>query len=310
MKVQVINLSRHFPGGVKAVDNISFSFKEGEVFGFVGPNGAGKTTTMRIMATIDEPTSGDVRIDGVSVVERPEDARRRVGYVPDSLPAHRDMTIAEYLDFFARANGLRGKKRREVLAGVEAFTGVASLREKHLNHLSKGMKQRVSLARALVHDPELLIMDEPAAGLDPNARIELRELIRSLAETGKSIFISSHILDELSEICDGVVIIESGRLRRAGTMSELGSREDALRTLWIRPLGDVQPLFKALLEVPYVVEHALFEGEVRVAIPASDEKASQLLQHLVSHGLGIVEFRAHQADLEEIFMKATKGELR
>ncbi|MDJ0835733.1 MAG: ABC transporter ATP-binding protein [Acidobacteriota bacterium] len=310
MRVQVIDLKRFFTNGVRAVDGLNFSFHEGQVFGFVGPNGAGKTTTMRIMATLDEPTSGDVRIDGVSVVEQPEEARRRVGYVPDTLPAHRDITIHEYLDFFARANEIRGTQRRTVVQSVEDFTGVTPLRGKELVHLSKGMKQRVSLARALLHDPDLLIMDEPAAGLDPNARIELRELIRSLAEAGKSIFISSHILDELSELCDGVVIIEQGRLQRAGHLKEILVREDALRTMRIKPLGDPDQLYRALLEVPYASEHQLLEGEVFCAVPADDKTCSDLLSHLIGQGIAIVEYGQEQADLEDLFMKVTRGKVQ
>ena len=310
MRVQVLDLHRTFPNGIRAVDGISFSFHEGQVFGFVGPNGAGKTTTMRIMATLDEPTSGDVCIDGVSVVEQPEEARRRVGFVPDSLPIHRAVTIHEYLDFFARAYGLKGAQRKRVVADVETFTGVDSLRERELTHLSKGMRQRVSLARALVHDPDLLIMDEPAAGLDPTARIELRELIGTLAEGGKSILISSHILDELAEMCDGVVIIEKGVLKRAGNLGEVLARDDAQRILAIRPLGDPETLYKAVLELPFTSEQVLDGDLVRVAVPASDEVSAQLLRELITRGIDIVELRQEEADLIEVFRRVTGGELQ
>ena len=199
MKVQVQNLRKDF-GAAIAVNNISFTFDSGHIFGFVGPNGAGKTTTMRIIATLDEPTRGDVLINGISVCQQPEHARQKVGYVPDSLPSHGDITVHEYLDFFARAYGLRGKKRDQAVAAVEEFTGVTNILEKPLRALSKGMKQRVSLGRALVNDPDVLILDEPAAGLDPRARIELRELLLLLAQRGKAILISSRILTELTEI--------------------------------------------------------------------------------------------------------------
>jgi len=310
LKIQVLDLVRLFPNGVRAVDGVSFSIHEGQVYGFVGPNGAGKTTTMRIMATLDEPTSGDVRIDGVSVVEQPEEARRRVGYVPDSLPTHPDITIHEFLDFFARAYGLRGDQRKQVVAGVEAFTGLTPLMHKELTHLSKGMKQRVSLARSLVHDPDLLIMDEPAAGLDPTARIELRELIRALAEDGKTILISSHILDELSEMCDGVVIIEQGQLKRAGSMREVLAREDAMRALKIRPLGDPETLYKALLEMPSVVEQAIDGAIVRAALPASDEACAALIRALIERDIDIVEIAWVEADLAEVFRKVTGGRVQ
>ncbi len=168
MDVKIVNLRRHF-GKTKAVDDVSFEFSGGQIFGFVGPNGAGKTTTMRILATLDEPTAGNAFVNGVSVVDHPERARRHVGYMPDTLPAHRDVTVHEYLDFFARAYGVRGAKRRAVVESIEEFTNLVGIREKLLRALSKGMKQRVSLARAVVHDPPVLVLDEPAAGLDPRA---------------------------------------------------------------------------------------------------------------------------------------------
>ena len=198
MDVRIVNLTRHF-GKTKAVDDISFEFSSGHIFGFVGPNGSGKTTTMRILATLDDPTDGNAYLDGISLVDDPEQARRYVGFMPDALPAHRDMSVHEYLDFFARAYGLRGQRRLSVVNSVEQFTNLTGIRDKLLRALSKGMKQRVSLARAIVHDPPVLVLDEPAAGLDPRARVELRELLKVLADRGKAILISSHILTELAK---------------------------------------------------------------------------------------------------------------
>src|SRR5262249_11838272 len=204
MRINVVGLKRYF-GRTRAVDGISFSFASGQIFGFVGPNGAGKSSTMRILATLDEPTSGDAYVDGISVTEDPEKARKLIGYVPDTLPGHRDISVHEYLDFFARAYGIKNPKRRQVVESIEEFTNLLGIRDKHLTALSKGMKTRVSVARALVHDPPVLVMDEPAAGLDPRARIELRELLKVLSGQGKAILISSHILTELAEICTGAV---------------------------------------------------------------------------------------------------------
>ena len=215
MKIEVQHLTRVF-GKAKAVDDLSFSFSSGDVVGFVGPNGAGKTTTMNIMATLDEPTAGDVLLDGRSILDYPDEARRRIGFMPDGLPSRSDITAHEYVDFYGRAFGLRRQALADAVARVEDFTGVAPIRDKVLSALSKGMKQRVSLARALVHDPELLIMDEPANGLDPRARIELRELVKVLGEQGKAVLVSSHILTELAEMCTSVVIIEKGRLLSGG----------------------------------------------------------------------------------------------
>ena len=220
MKTEVRNLTRIF-GKTKAVDNISFSFEDGNIFGFIGPNGAGKTTTIRIMATLDLPTAGDVFYDGVSATLYPEAVRRVVGYMPDSLPGYKDIQVWEYLDFFARSFGLKGAERTRALNDIIDFTNLGELRNKFLYALSKGMKQRVSLARALIHNPKVLIMDEPAAGLDPRTRLELRTLLKILAEQKKAIFLSSHILSELQDICDGAVIIEQGKLLSAGTLGEL-----------------------------------------------------------------------------------------
>ena len=205
MKVEVTNLVKTFNRGFRAVDDLSFSFSSGEVIGFVGPNGAGKTTTMRIMA-------GDITLDGVSVLDHPEEAHRLIGFMPDDLPSRTDTTVDEYIDFFARAYGLRGAAIRKAVEGVEEFAGLAEFRDRTLSALSQGMKQRVSLARALVHDPAVLILDEPANGLDPRARIEFREYAKKLADAGKAVFISSHILADLNEICTGCVIIERGKL--------------------------------------------------------------------------------------------------
>lgn len=211
MNVEVVKLTKRY-GNTLAVDNISFSLKSGEIVGFVGPNGSGKTTTMNIMATLEEPTSGDVTIDGTSVIDYPDTARLRTGFMPDYLPNQSDITAHEYIDFFARANGLKGKELARRVKETEDFTDVTPIRNKVISALSRGMKQRVSLARAIVHDPELLIMDEPANGLDPRARIEFRTYVKKLAEAGKAVLISSHILADLSEICTGCIIIEKGRL--------------------------------------------------------------------------------------------------
>src|SRR5215813_10662780 len=300
MKIEVVNLKKHF-GVTRAVDDVSFAFSSGQVVGFVGPNGAGKTTTMRILATLDEPT------DGVSVVEEPERARHLIGYVPDSLPAHRDISVHEYLDFFARAYGLKGAHRAKVVESVEEFTNLAGIRDKMLNALSKGMKQRVSLARALLHDPPTLIMDEPAAGLDPRARIELRELIRALSSQGKAILISSHVLTELAEICDGAVIIEHGKILMAGRVDELLADNIARRVVLIRVLGDREELYRELLQTPGVEAARLNGDEVMAEVNGDDEALCALLATLVGRGHRVIEFRQQRANLEEIFMSVTKG---
>ena len=309
MQINVINLVKDF-GTTRAVDDISFTFSSGQIFGFVGPNGAGKTTTMRILATLDEPTSGDAAIDGVSIVESPETARRLIGYMPDSLPTHRDISVHDYLDFFARAYGLAGKRRLQVVDSIEGFTNLTGIREKTLHSLSKGMKQRVSLARALLHDPPVLVMDEPAAGLDPRARVELRELLRALSEQEKAILISSHILSELSEICDGAVILEQGKIVTAGTLHEIASSDLEQRTVLVRALERQDDLYKAMLLMPNVAAVNDLGTEIEVKLAGSEETCSEFLEALVTEGFRIVEFRQQGGDLESVFMNVTKGDVQ
>ncbi|MBQ2346594.1 MAG: ABC transporter ATP-binding protein [Kiritimatiellae bacterium] len=303
MKVELLHLTRVFQRGFKAVDDLSFSFTSGEVVGFVGPNGAGKTTTMRMLATLDVPDSGDILIDGKSILDDPSLAHRAVGFMPDDLPNRSDTTVDEYLDFFGRAYGLRGKELADAINGVEDFTGLVSFRDKTLRELSKGMKQRVSLARALVHDPQVIVMDEPANGLDPRARIELRELVRALAERGKAILISSHILSELEEMCTTSVIIERGRRLSTDFKDE---------TAWIRLKFNSEggeAILAKLLEMPSVKEAELSGAGFRVRIAAGDDAAESLAKELFSRDLVPIHFTSEAGRLEDVFMHVTKGAL-
>ena len=309
MKIAVDHLRREF-GKTVAVDSISFSFDSGQIYAFVGPNGAGKTTTMRIMASLDEPTDGDVRLDDLSVVENPERARSLIGFVPDELRVYWDTTVHEYVDFFARAYGLKGSTRDDAVAGVEEFTGIADIRDKQLRALSKGMKQRLSLARALVSDPQVLILDEPAAGLDPRARVELRELLVLLADQGKAIFISSHILTELTEICHGVVIIEQGRILEAGKIDEVMQKQAPKRTYAMRVVEFQDRLVRDLMQFPYVDRPRPAGNEVHFEVEGTEDNAFEVLNLLVNHGYRVVEFRQTKANLEDIFMNVTEGKLQ
>jgi ABC-2 type transport system ATP-binding protein len=310
MRINVVQLRRYF-GRTRAVDDISFAFASGQIYGFVGPNGAGKSTTMRILATLDEPTAGDAYVDGVSVVEEPERARRLIGFVPDSLPTHRDMSVHEYLDFFGRAYGLRHRHRVQVLERIEEFTNLTGIRDKALVALSKGMKQRVSIARALLHDPPVLIMDEPASGLDPRSRIELRELLKLLSWQGKAILISSHILTELAEICTGAVIIEHGKILRAGTMDQILGHDQDQRTVHLRLLDRQNEACGSLRKLPRVKEASLLmDGTVQILVDGADEVCCELLTGLVQDGFRVAEFTQRRAGLEEVFMNVTRGEVQ
>ncbi|MBN1788020.1 MAG: ABC transporter ATP-binding protein [Sedimentisphaerales bacterium] len=308
MEVKVVNLKKYFKK-TKAVDDISFDLLSGQITAFVGPNGAGKTTAMRIMATIDEPDQGDVLIDGISAIQYPEKVRKLVGFMPDFLPTHPDMTVDDYLDFFARAFGIRDyEKRKKIVRQTEEFTNLITIKDKFLKALSKGMKQRVSLARAIIHDPPVLILDEPAAGLDPRARVELRESLKALAKKGKIIFVSSHILSELAEICDTVVIIEKGKLLKAGGIQQI-SRENMHLSVMIRSTSDLQKLAQALQKMPQIKDAKVMPNCVAAEIKGSEAESGKILAALVKDGFEIIEIKHVKTSLEDIFMNITKGEL-
>src|SRR5688572_11021534 len=303
--LEIDGLVRHFDK-LRAVDNISFNVKRGQVFGFIGPNGAGKTTTMRILATLDLPQEGDVRVNGVSVIDEPEMARKLTGFMPDYAGVYSTTTVEEYLDFFARSNGLQGDARRSAVESVIEFMGIGELRERHVERLSKGLKQRVALGRAIIHDPPLLVLDEPAANLDPRARIEFRTLIRELAADGKTIVLSSHILTELTEMCDTVAVIEKGRLLATGTVQEILEGLRPRRLLSLRVAHDADVAGRFLLEQPGVSHVHDVAGDLRFEFDGNDEGQAALLGRLVTAGFAVLEFTSHAADLEDAFIEITE----
>ena len=307
--LQVNGLVRHF-GGVHAVDDVSFSVDRGQVLGFIGPNGAGKTTTMRILATLDTPQEGDARIGGYSVVDDPAEVRRITGFMPDYAGVYANTTVEEYLDFFARGHDFTGDARRKAVAHIIDFMGIGDLRDRNIESLSKGLKQRIALGRAIVHDPDVLILDEPAANLDPRARIEFRVLIRELASDGKTILLSSHILTELSEMCDVVTVIEKGRILANGTVQDVLERVRKGRRLSVRVVGPSDALERFLLEQPGVTNPHETGGRVRFEFDGSDEDQVQLVGRLVGAGFPVLEVSAHSAGLEDLFIEITKGRVQ
>jgi ABC-2 type transport system ATP-binding protein len=328
--VEVSRLSRSFgvePNLVHAVRDISFHFERGEIFGFIGPNGAGKSTTMRILATLDLPSAGDCTINGLSTVDDADRVRRLIGFMPDSYGAYPNMVVWEYLDFFARAYGLAPENRRRAVAEVLEFCQLDGIRDKLVTTLSKGMKQRLCLGRCLVHDPALLILDEPSAGLDPRARIEFRELLRLLAARGKAIFISSHILAELEELCTGVAIIEQGGLIATGRVAELKARMAAgtpaashpvgtaeaaptLAQIEIRFAREVPDLAIRLAEEPaltgIICDHLLITAQVA----GGPTEHAALLKRLIDRGLPVCAFAARSKNLEDLFLHVTEGKVQ
>jgi ABC-2 type transport system ATP-binding protein len=320
--VKVENLSRSF-GDVHAVRDMNFSFNEGEIFGFIGPNGAGKSTTMRILATLDLPSTGDCSIAGLSTVDDADRVRHLIGYMPDSYGAYPNMTVWEYLDFFARSYKLRDPARKRAVDDVVNFCQLGDLQEKLITTLSKGMKQRLCLGRCLIHDPKLLILDEPSAGLDPRARIEFRELLRLLAKQGKAIFISSHILAELEELCDGVAIIEQGRMVRSGrvgdikasvtaALEERASTEPNKHTtvLEIR-LAQVHERAQIILaEQPELSQVSVENTLITAHCSGGIVVQAALLKRLVEAGLPICNFSSRKQNLEDLFLHLTEGKVQ
>jgi ABC-2 type transport system ATP-binding protein len=324
----VKNLTRTY-GSLHAVRDVSFECEAGQILGFIGPNGAGKSTTMRIIATLDTPSGGDVLLDGQSVVSRPDQARPLIGYMPDRYGTYEDMTVFEFLDFFARAYKLRGHERKARVDSVMEFAGLTALRDKLTSALSKGMKQRVALGRTLLHDPKLLILDEPADGLDPRARIELRELLRALAQQGKAVLISSHILTELAEIIDTCAIIEQGQLLATGTVQEVLAKTagvsasvDVVARLLPSLVTDAlaKRVERLLLEQPMVSAPSVAGETVRFTLslapgvavsPEWVELASvRVLKALIAADVPVVSFASREHDLEDAFMSVTRGRVQ
>ena len=292
-----------------AVHDLSFTVEPGEVFGFIGPNGAGKTTTIKMISTLWEPTSGTIHVDGVSVTEYPERVRQVLGYMADDYGVYDGIQVDEYIEFFAAAYRIPKNKRKAVCHDVMELTDLTGLRTKMVSDLSKGMKQRLCLARALVHDPKVLILDEPAAGLDPRARIEFRELVKELHSMGKTILLSSHILSELADTVTTVGIIESGRLVVSGSV------KDIIRSLnrgieVVITVTDQPDKAMMLLSNNDKVEDVNATGNtLRVILKDESVKASELIKQLVINDILVESFHEEKQDLEKLFMQLTRGDV-
>ncbi len=298
-------------GRLAALKGLNLVVEEGAVFGFVGPNGAGKTTTMRILSTLLRPTAGEAWVAGHSVLRNRREVRRAIGYMPDFFGVYDDMKVWEYLDFFAACYELPAETRRRLTDDLLTLVDLAHRRDDYVDGLSRGMKQRLCLARTLAHDPQVLILDEPASGLDPRARVEIRELLRELHNMGKTILLSSHILSEIEEICTHIGIIEGGELVVAGTLDEIRQQIQAHRTVhigllertdeaasWLQGRTDVS-------QVEPIKENG--KPALRVTLSGQDSDLSSLLAALMGSGFQVIAFREESSDLEDMFMRLTKG---
>ncbi len=304
--VETINLTKRY-GQLLAVSNLNLSIDEGDCYGFIGPNGAGKTTTIRILATLLQPTWGEARICGQVIGYESRKIRPMIGYVPDSFGAYEDMVVQEYLEFFAAAYNITGKARSQVVHDVLELTDLAYKSDALVNALSRGMQQRLSLARVLLHDPKVLLLDEPASGLDPRARIEIRELLKELKRMGKTILISSHILHELAELCNKIGIIERGELIFSGTVAEAVRRSRTGTTLHVDVTSRTSDAVRLLSRLRGVKEATHQDGHIQVNLEGELEDVSAIARALLDANIGIREIRPEPVNLETAFMRLTKG---
>ncbi len=293
-----------------AVKHLTLKINKGDIFGFIGPNGAGKTTTIKMLATLLKPTQGYAEIGGYNVLTQVEDVKRTIGYMPDFFGVYDDMKVWEYLDFFAASYKIDKIRRRQIINDVLELTDLTVKRDDYVEALSRGMKQRLCLAKTLVHDPQVLLLDEPASGLDPRARIELRELLKELRRMGKTILISSHILTELSDFCNTIGIIEQGELKASGDIDDIKSRMTLKRLVAVEVKSDPDRAHDALINHPEVKGVTLDGNRLEVEIDINCEDFSFIFETLIAKGCKVVGVKELELNLEDIFMQITKGQVQ
>lgn len=306
--ISVENLTKRY-GGRPALDAISFEVPEREIFGFVGPNGAGKTTTLRILAALLEPTDGKAFIDGADVTKQPNKVHTRVGYMPDFFGVYDQLTVGEYLDFYAACYRQPKERRTKIVDDLLALIGMSDRKNQAVDSLSRGLKQRVCLARALVHDPVVLLLDEPASGLDPRARVEMREILKELQHLGKTIIISSHILPELTELCTTIGIIDHGHMRATGPVRDVIAQLSSGRRLRVMVLGPREDAATTLTRLSSVRNVELINGGVEAEYEGDESTAADILLALTTAGIKVSSFSQLDGGLEDAFMKATSEDV-
>ena len=295
-------------GRFRALDGLSFDVAQGEIFGFVGPNGAGKTTSMRILAALMRPTAGAATVDGIDVIDHPAKVRMRIGYMPDFFGVYDQLTTGEYLAFYASCYRVPRQRIDRTVTDLLELIGLPEKRHLPVDSLSRGMKQRLCLARALVHDPAVLLLDEPASGLDPRARVEMRELLRELQAMGKTIVVSSHILPELAEMCTRFGIIDGGRMVATGPIDQLLEGRGSTRRVRVSVAGDLNAAALRIAGIPGVREAHVDGQVVELEHDGGEEESAALLAELVKAGISVRSFMPVHADLEQIFLETTRGE--
>ncbi len=304
--VSVENLHVSY-GKTHAVRELSFSIQRGEIFGFIGPNGAGKTSTIKVLATLLKPTGGRALVAGLDVAREPHAVRRKIGYMPDFFGVYDDLTASEYLHFFAAAYKIPSAKRRVLIGDVLALTDLTEKHDAPVDALSRGMKQRLGLARVLLHDPDLLLLDEPASGLDPRARIEMRELLKELQTMGKTIIVSSHILHELAQFCTHIGIVERGQMVANGSLADIYRALSLRRTVHVQLANQTPELAAKIRALPHVAGVDEQPDRLAVQLREDEMSAEDLLDAIHALGARIRMFQPDAMDMETAFMKLTEG---
>jgi len=305
MMVVVENLVKRYKGTL-AVDRLCMEIPEGEIYGFVGANGAGKTTTMRIIAGLLAPTSGRVLINGIDISKEPLKVKERIGYMPDFFGVYDDLKVSEYMAFYAGLQGIYGSKCSELTDSLLELVRLTEKKDAYVDTLSRGMKQRLCLARSLIHDPDFLILDEPASGLDPRARVEMKEILKELRSMGKTVLISSHILPELSELCTSIGIIDAGRLVASGSVAEIAEKLSQSGLIKIKVADKEENAVKILMEIPEVGEISSVAGVLEVKVNGGENICVRILKTLVENDIPVISFHPVESSLEAVFMKLTE----
>ena len=291
-------------GRLTALDTLNLEVSPGALFGFIGPNGAGKTTTLRLLAGLLEPSAGQITLNGQDISQDLNAARWLAGYMPDFFGVYEDMKVWEYLDFFARCYRLTSTRRRHVVDELLELVDLGDRRDAWVESLSRGMRQRLCLAHALVHDPQILLLDEPASGLDPRARVEMRALLKELSNMGKTIIISSHILTELAEMCNQIGIIEQGRLVYSGPADKINQHQ-AERQVHLRTLSSAEAVEAALKTSPNLTDFQPTDTGWLISVAGQDQELAHLLNHLIARQIAVIRFAETEDDLESVFMQLT-----
>ncbi|MFF5817286.1 ABC transporter ATP-binding protein [Lysinibacillus capsici] len=306
--IEIRDLTKRY-GSFTALDHLNLSLEEGVVFGFVGANGAGKSTTFSILATLLSPTSGDALINGKSVVKEPKEVRKQIGYMPDFFGVYDQLKVDEYLDFYGASYGIQLAERQVLIPQLLELVNLTSKRYEYVDLLSRGMKQRLCLARALIHDPKVLILDEPASGLDPRARVEMRDILRNLKSMGKTILISSHILPELAEMCDEIGVIDNGKLIAHGNVAAIQAQLQGEKRIVLKVTDQLDAVRAFLEEDPHISSIDVIENRLEIAFNYRGTNAEQvaLLKKAMLTDLPIYTLSEEEKDLEDVFMAITKG---